>query len=79
MHGRNHETWDKKGLAAASDRFDYDYSEDELREVAKPITKLAREVKELHVVFNNNREDQGQRNGKSLMKILGALAVQPAA
>jgi hypothetical protein len=27
MHGRNHETWNRKGLKAASDRFNYDYSE----------------------------------------------------
>lgn len=77
MHGRNHATWDAKGLKAASDRFDYDYSEDELRELAEPIRKLAKEVAEVHVVFNNNREDQGQRNGLSLMKILGELAVAP--
>ncbi|TCZ77947.1 DUF72 domain-containing protein [Lysobacter sp. N42] len=78
MHGRNHETWNARGLKAASERFDYDYSEDELREVARPIRRLAREVDELHVVFNNNNGDQGQRNGRSLMKILGDLAVQPA-
>ncbi|AXK72029.1 DUF72 domain-containing protein [Lysobacter sp. TY2-98] len=77
MHGRNHETWDKKGLKAASDRFDYDYSDAELREVAKPIVKLSRDVKDVHVVFNNNREDQGQRNGLALMKILGKLAIRP--
>lgn len=79
MHGRNHETWDRKGLKAASDRFDYDYSDKELRDVAKPIVKLAQSVKELHVVFNNNNADQGQRNGKTLMTILGDAAVQPDA
>ncbi|MGY4516249.1 DUF72 domain-containing protein [Lysobacter sp. HA18] len=77
MHGRNHETWDKKGLKAASDPFDYDYADDELREIVKPIKKLAREAKEVHVVFNNDREDQGQRNGMSLMNILGKLAKKP--
>ena len=79
MHGRNHETWERKGLKAASDRFDYDYSDKELREVAKPIVKLSESVKELHVVFNNNNADQGQRNGLSLMKILGDFAVRPDA
>ncbi|WP_133499113.1 DUF72 domain-containing protein [Cognatilysobacter terrigena] len=74
MHGRNHETWDIKGATVASDRFDYDYSDDELREVATPIRELAQRVAELHVVFNNNNGDQGQRNGRSLMAILGAEA-----
>ncbi|HZF81477.1 MAG TPA: DUF72 domain-containing protein, partial [Rubrivivax sp.] len=32
MHGRNHETWARKGLKAASDRFNYDYSKEELGE-----------------------------------------------
>jgi uncharacterized protein YecE (DUF72 family) len=78
MHGRNHETWNAKGLNAASDRFDYDYSDDELRAIARPIRDLARDVAELHVVFNNNNGDQGQRNGRSLMRILGDDAVQPS-
>jgi uncharacterized protein YecE (DUF72 family) len=32
LHGRNAETWDKKGLVASSERFDYEYREQELRE-----------------------------------------------
>lgn len=75
MHGRNHATWDIKGATAASDRFDYDYSDAELKALAKPIRALAKDVRELHVVFNNNQGDQGQRNGKSMEKILGAFAV----
>lgn len=78
LHGRNHETWEKTGLSASSERFDYDYSDEELAGLAAPITRLAREARELHVVFNNNRDDQGQRNGLSLMKILGEQAAQPS-
>jgi len=33
-------------------------------------------LEEVHVVFNNNYGDQGQRNGKSLEKILESFAVQ---
>lgn len=79
MHGRNEATWDAKGHAAASDRFDYDYSDGELREIAPSIRKLAGSVSELQVVFNNNNEDQGQRNARSLMKILGKAATPPSA
>ena len=37
MHGRNAETWEKKGLKASSDRFNYDYSEEELEELAAKV------------------------------------------
>ena len=29
LHGRNRATWNVKGQTSASDRFDYDYPEDE--------------------------------------------------
>ena len=73
MHGRNAETWAKKGLRAASDRFNYDYSEQELAEVAQSITALAQRVPVTHVVLNNNYEDQGQRNAKTLMTLVNRL------
>jgi uncharacterized protein YecE (DUF72 family) len=37
LHGRNHETWNVKG-DAASQRFNYDYSEQELEEFARKIS-----------------------------------------
>ena len=78
LHGRNHETWDIKGAKAASERFDYDYTDEELASLAAPIRRLADHVGQLQVVFNNNAGDQGQRNGRSLMRILGADAVDPS-
>jgi uncharacterized protein YecE (DUF72 family) len=71
LHGRNEETWDIKGATAASDRFDYDYSEQELDGLAQQIEELSRTVDELHVIFNNNFEDQGVRNGTTMMRRLG--------
>jgi uncharacterized protein YecE (DUF72 family) len=44
MHGRNASTWEKKGLAAASDRFNYDYPDEELKEIANHIKVLSRKV-----------------------------------
>ena len=70
MHGRNHETWNRKGLKAASDRFNYDYNEKELGEIATHVAELAKEVPVVHAVMNNNYEDQGQRNAKTLSKLL---------
>jgi uncharacterized protein YecE (DUF72 family) len=54
MHGRNAKTWNVRG-GSASDRFDYLYSEDELREWVAPLRKLSQEAEEVYVLFNNNR------------------------
>src|SRR3954463_2616034 len=77
MHGRNQETWSKKGLKPASDRFNYDYSEEELAAIAPKFAELAKAVPVVHAVMNNNYEDQGQRNAKTLTKLLNA-APKPA-
>ena len=76
MHGRNRETWNRKGLKAASDRFNYDYSEQELAEIAGRVAELAKAVPVVHAVMNNNYEDQGQRNAKTLAGLL-TTAEQP--
>jgi uncharacterized protein YecE (DUF72 family) len=71
LHGRNAATWNIKGKdVAASDRFNYDYSDAELSELGVQVTRLAARVAQVHVVFNNNYEDQGQRNARSLMRLL---------
>lgn len=59
LHGRNAETWNVKDSSAASDRFNYDYPEEELRTLADLVKVLAERVSEVDVVFNNNFEDQG--------------------
>ena len=61
MHGRNHETWNIKGATVASERFDYDYPDAELEDIAARVERLAPETFTTHVVMNNNNEDQGQR------------------
>lgn len=70
LHGRNTETWNVKDAASASERFNYDYSDDELDDIATRAARLAKQVDETHVVFNNNMEDQGQRNARTMVKLL---------
>jgi uncharacterized protein YecE (DUF72 family) len=70
LHGRNVSTWDVQGATAASDRFNYDYPPEELGDLAQDIGKLHGVAPKTHVIFNNNLEDQGQRNAKSLIDIL---------
>jgi uncharacterized protein YecE (DUF72 family) len=70
LHGRNAATWNAASAPSASARFNYDYSNDELRDLAVPIKELAKEVETTHVVFNNCFEDQGQRNARMLISML---------
>ena len=58
MHGRNAATWNVRG-GSASDRFDYLYSDEELREWAGPLADLGRQAEEVYVLFNNNRWSRG--------------------
>ena len=73
LHGRNRETWNVKGAMAASDRFNYDYPDDELADLAGHTARLARGALNTHVVFNNNMEDQGQRNAATMTRLLAEL------
>src|SRR5688500_2827826 len=59
MHGRNAETWEKKGLKASSDRFNYDYSDEELQELGDKIKALSRQVKTVHA--NSEQQLPGSR------------------
>jgi uncharacterized protein YecE (DUF72 family) len=76
LHGRNHATWEKKGLKAASERFDYWYEEKELEELAPKIDALADNAQRVHVLFNNNYQDQGQRGAATLRQLLPAQRVR---
>jgi uncharacterized protein YecE (DUF72 family) len=70
LHGRNHGTWNRKGLNASSQRFDYDYNEDELKEIGSHVKSIADKVETTHVLFNNNYQDQGQRGARALTAIV---------
>ena len=69
LHGRNKATWNIRS-GAASDRFNYDYSDEELAELSAPVKELAATAPTVHVIFNNNYEDQGQRNALTLTRLL---------
>jgi uncharacterized protein YecE (DUF72 family) len=70
LHGRNKETWNKKGLAASSARFDYQYNRDELAAMVPEIRHLATLAEHVHVIFNTNYEDQGQVGARMLRELL---------
>jgi uncharacterized protein YecE (DUF72 family) len=75
MHGRNAATWNVRG-GSASDRFDYLYSEGELREWAGPLRELAESSDEVYVLFNNNRWSRTARGELAAQAPANALALQ---
>ncbi len=77
LHGRNSGTWNIQGASDASERFNYDYSDAELDAVAQETARLAARMPVMHVVFNNNMQDQGQRNAATLMRRLQAGSAAP--
>ena len=75
LHGRNaHGYLTGKTVAA---RFDYDYTDSEIAEIAERGKKLARTTRELHVIFNNNNLDYAPRAAVRLRVALGQLLSTP--
>lgn len=71
LHGNNEDTWRIKA-ASASERFNYEYSDDELQEIARRTAAAAALALDVQVVFNVNHEDQGIRAGRRLAQYLAA-------
>jgi uncharacterized protein YecE (DUF72 family) len=75
LHGRNADTWYRGGGGGA--RYDYDYSAAELAEWSGIAKDLARQAREVHIMFNNNARGAGTRNAQDLGRLLG-IAPQDA-
>lgn len=69
LHGRNRANWERKGLTAA-ERFNYLYSEDELKEFVDPVRKLAARARRVHVLFNNCYRNNAQQNAAELQSLI---------
>jgi uncharacterized protein YecE (DUF72 family) len=70
LHGRNRDTWEKKGLASSADRFNYLYGEEELKSLADGVRQLADQAGTVHVLFNNNFGTYAQRNAAQFQGML---------
>ena len=53
---------------AAARRYQNNYNDDELAELGREIEAIT--AVSVHVVLNNNYEDQGQRNARTLMSFV---------
>src|SRR6058998_4393853 len=76
LHGRNAKAYITGKTVAA--RFDYDYKDNEITEVAERSKKLAREARDVHAIFNNNNLDYAPRAALRLRKALGQIVKTPA-
>ena len=74
LHGRNEEKWGSKDAGSAYNRFDYDYSVEELDGLARDIEDIASAAGEVHVIFNNNINDHGVRNGRMMKQRLAEFS-----
>ena len=69
LHGRNAEGY-IKGRSVA-ERFDYDYSPEDVKEIAGRLRKVDQEVERLHVIANNNRSNYAPKLAEALRKQVG--------
>ena len=76
LHGRNAKAYITGKTVAA--RFDYDYRDTEIAEVAERSKKLAHEARDVHVIFNNNNLDYAPRSALRLRKALSQIVKTPA-
>lgn len=76
LHGRNPEAY-LRGKTVA-ERFYYEYSDEEVGEVAERAKNLAGEAEKVHVVFNNNALDFAPHAALRLRAALSQIAKGPA-
>ncbi len=67
FHGRNAEKWYSGN---GSDRYDYLYTEEELREWIKKIDALRENAEIVYIFFNNCHQGQAVTNARQLLEML---------
>ena len=72
FHGRNADTWEKKGITPA-ERFRYLYSRDELAEWLPKIREAAGQAREVHLMFNNCYANYGTTNAREIAALLADM------
>jgi uncharacterized protein YecE (DUF72 family) len=75
FHGRNADTWNKRGGSAA-ERFDYLYSSEELEEWVDPLRELAGQAEQACAFFNNNATSPDGRGGRMAQAAANAKELQ---
>jgi uncharacterized protein YecE (DUF72 family) len=60
MHGKS-----------VAERFGWEYSDDELREIEKRVEGMAEQAAAVHVAFNNNRGRDAPTSARRFRQLLG--------
>lgn len=74
LHGRSETGWLKQlrgQRPTVQEKYDYLYTEDELRELTRDVQALATEAEQVIVSFNNNNRDYPVRNARTMRRLLG--------
>jgi uncharacterized protein YecE (DUF72 family) len=74
LHGRDARAY-TTGKTVAT-RFNYNYSDEEVGEVAERTRRLGEKAKKVHVVFNNNALDYAPHAASRLRAALGQMIAQ---
>ena len=69
FHGRNLSTWEAR-VKTTPERFNYLYSDEELRPWASEALKLSQDADAVHVLWNNNYRDYPIRNARQFAALL---------
>ncbi len=69
FHGRNRENWEKKGVST-TDKFNYLYTREELKECVPGIQAMADKSEYLHVIFKNKHADFSVKNALMMKELL---------
>jgi uncharacterized protein YecE (DUF72 family) len=71
LHGRNLEGY-VHGRTVA-ERFDWDYSDEELLEIRERVERLGEEAAEVRVMYNNNSGAKAPRAAERFRELLGQV------
>jgi len=71
FHGRNHETWDLRGVPP-NVLFRWDYSDEELGQWVPRIKEMERSAGRVHALMNNNYSNYSVKNAQQLERMLEA-------
>ena len=66
FHGQNSPKWE--AAARRDQRYDYEYTEEQLQEWVEPITNLSMYVEETYVFFNNRYRGKAAKNAQMLQE-----------
>jgi uncharacterized protein YecE (DUF72 family) len=69
FHGRNQENWERKDITI-NEKYNYLYSEGELKEWIPRIGRMANVAETVYVIFKNKRFDFAARNARQMKTLL---------